>query len=347
MDRKLLTTLLAYTGLLGGLYLLFVILRPFLPAIGWAAVIAIATYPVYTRLLQRLDGRSTVAASVMTVIVFLVILVPTTVVLALLVGEVVTAEQAIAAAIERGQFTSTGEILNHPLLAPWIERITGWANLADIDLKATLATGAKAILAWMVGSFGAILKNMALFVFQLFLIVVALFFVYRDGMQADKAFWAALPLSPATRRRLRDTTRSVVKAVVSGVLVTAAVQAVVAAFGYWFVGLPSVILLGALSFLAAFIPVVGVGLIWVPAALYLFFTGQTMYAVLLVGWGALVVSTIDSVLRPLLISGKTGLPLSLMMLGALGGLIAFGFFGLVVGPLAIAIALVVVDAARR
>ncbi len=346
MDRKLLLTLLTFAGLLGGLYVLFVILRPFLPAIGWAIVIAIATYPLYLRLLRHFTGRPTLAASLMTAIAFLVILVPTAVVLALLVGEVVNAERAVEAAIARGGLTDAGALLQHPLIAPWIERITGWASLADVDLKATLTSGAKLVLTWMVGTFGAVIKNLALFVFQLILIVAALFFVYRDGASADRALWAALPLAPATRRRLRNTTRSVVKAVVSGVLVTAAVQAVVAALGYWFVGLPSVILLGALTFLAAFIPMIGTSLVWLPAAVYLLLSGETLYAAMLVGWGALVVSTIDSVLRPLLISGSTGLPLSLMLLGALGGLIAFGFFGLVLGPLAIALALVVLDAGR-
>lgn len=347
MDRQLLVTLLGYTGLIGGLYLLFIILAPFLPAIGWAAVIAIATYPLYRRLQARLGKRPNLSAALMTIVVFLVILVPTSVIMTMLVKEVVRAERALVAMLERGGYGNLDEILRHPMLLPWIERLTDWVSLTGMDFRAALADGAKIVLAWLAANFGAVIKNLFLFIFQLFLIVVALFFVYRDGQRAERAFWAALPMSAATKTRVRDTTGNVVAVVVSGVLVTAAVQASVATLAYWICGLSSVILLGALTFLAAFIPVVGTALVWLPAGLYLLLTGETTYAIVLLVWGAAVVSTIDSVLRPILISGGTGLPLSLMMLGALGGLLAFGFFGLVVGPLALAVFLVGFDSWQR
>jgi predicted PurR-regulated permease PerM len=218
--------------------------------------------------------------------------------------------------------------------------------MADIDLKSAITTAAQATLAWLLGSLGAVIKNLFVFLFQLFLIVVALFFVYRDGARAESALWSAMPLSAAVKTRVRDTTASVVSAVVSGVLVTAAVQALLAALAYWVCGLPSVILLGALTFIAAFIPVIGTMLVWLPAGVYLLLTGDTGFGIGLLIWGAFVVGGIDSVLRPLLISGSTGLPLSLMMLGALGGLLAFGFLGLVIGPLALALFLVAFEIQR-
>lgn len=344
MDRKLLVTLLAYTGLIAGLYLLFVILAPFLPAIGWAIVIAIATYPLYRRLRSKLGERAALAAAIMTAVVFLVILIPTALVFGMLVKEVVDVERAVEAMVRRdGVMNGFNQLMQHPVLAPWVEKISAWTTAAEIDVKSTLTNGAKATLQWMVGTFGAVIKNMFLFVFQLFLIVMALFFVYRDGARAERAFWAALPMAELTKSRLRATTENVVSAVVSGVLVTAAVQAAVATLAYWFCGLSSVILLGALTFLAAFIPVVGTALVWLPAGVYLLITGETTFGIVLLVWGAVVVSSIDSILRPVLISGGTGLPLSLMMLGALGGLLAFGFFGLVIGPLALAVFLLGLD----
>jgi len=347
MDRTLLVTLFAYTGLIAGLYLIFTILAPFLPAIGWAIVIAIATYPLYQRLQKQFGNRKNLSAALMTLIVFLVLLVPTTVVLSLLVKEVVRAERAMAAFVDRDSAGLLDQLLHHPSLEPWIDRLRDWAGMAGVDVQKAAANTAKTVLAWLAENFGAVLKNLFLFVFQMFLIVVALFFVYRDGAQAERAFWAALPLRDDTKKRVRSTTGNVVSAVVSGVLVTAAVQATVATLAYWFVGLPSVVLLGALTFLAAFIPVVGTALVWLPAAAYLLLTGETTYGIVLLVWGAAVVSSIDSVLRPVLISGGTGLPLSLMMLGALGGLLAFGFFGLVIGPLALAVFLIGVDSWAR
>jgi len=343
MDRTLLITLFAYTGLIVGLYLIFTILAPFLPAIGWAIVIAIATYPLYQRLQQQLGDRKNLSAALMTLIVFLVILVPTTIVISLLVKEVVRAERALAMFVEHDSAGILDQLLHHPSLEPWIDRFRDWAGMAGVDVQKAAANTAKTVLTWLAENFGAVLKNLFLFLFQMFLIVVALFFVYRDGALADRTFWAALPLREETKKRVRSTTGSVVSAVVSGVLVTAAVQATVATLAYWFVELPSVVLLGALTFLAAFIPVVGTALVWLPAAAYLLLAGETTYGIVLLVWGAAVVSSIDSVLRPVLISGGTGLPLSFMMLGALGGLLAFGFFGLVIGPLALAVFLIGVD----
>jgi predicted PurR-regulated permease PerM len=346
MDRKLLITLLAYTAIVGGLYLVVVILDPFLQAIGWAIVIALATFPLHRRLKARLAGRAGIAAGLMTAGVFLLLVVPMTVVLALLVQDVSQAEKLLTAALKGGSSEGIVDVLQHPSIAPWVARATELAGIADINLKAAVTKAVQSTLEWLLGSIGSVIKNLFVFLFQLFLVVVALFFVYRDGERAERAFWSAMPLSTAVKTRVRDTTASVVAAVVSGVLVTAAVQSLLAALGYWVAGLPSVVLLGALTFIAAFIPVVGTMLIWLPASVYLLLTGDTAFGIGLLVWGAFAVGGIDSILRPLLISGSTGLPLSLMMLGALGGLLAFGFFGLVVGPLALALFLVVFESQR-
>ncbi|UCH54028.1 MAG: AI-2E family transporter [Pseudomonadota bacterium] len=346
MDRKLLITLLAYTALIGGIYLIYVILGPFLQAIGWAVVVAIATYPLYRKLAARLKGRDWLAATLMTAGVFVLLVVPVSIVLALLVQDVVEAERLISRAIKGGGNTDFATVLQHPYVAPWVERATEWAAMADINLTAAAGKAAQTTLGWLLGSFGTVLKNLFVFLFQLFLVVVALFFVYRDGVRAESALWAVVPMSHATKSRVRETSRSVVAAVVSGVLVTAAVQALLAGLAYWVSGLPSVVLLGALTFIAAFIPVVGTALIWLPAGLYLLLTGEPVFGIGLLIWGAIVISGVDSVLRPWLISGGTGLPLSLMMLGALGGLLAFGFSGLIIGPLTLALLLVLFEVQR-
>jgi predicted PurR-regulated permease PerM len=346
MDRRLLITLLAFTTVIGGIYLLFVVLAPFLAALGWAAVIAIATFPLYKRLTAQLAGRDSLSAALMTVAVFLIIIVPATILIGLVVQELLAAEQLAKEAAARGGFENLDQVLQHPLVAPWVQRIQNWVSAAQVDLKAEAANAAKAVIAFLLGSVGAVIKNLAASVFQLLLIVIALFFLYRDGTRVENAFWSVMPLTDTTRGQIRRTTESVVSAVVIGVLVTAAVQALCAAVGYWFTGLGSVVLLSALTFVAAFIPVVGTALVWLPAAIWLLLSGETVMGIVLIVWGAAVVGSIDSVLRPLLISGRTGLPLPLMMLGALGGLLAFGLFGLVIGPLALALLVVALELNR-
>lgn len=346
MDRQLLTTLLAWTAVIGGFYLVYVVLAPFLTAIGWAAVIAIATFPLYRRLSARLTKRASLSAALMTLAVFLTVIVPSAILIALVVQELLIAQGAVHDALARGGFETVDAVLQHPSVAPWIQKILDWAATAQIDIKATAVIAAKAVVSFLLGAVSQVIANLAASVFQVLLIVIALFFFYRDGRRVEDAFWSVMPLRDATRAHIRRTTESVVSAVVAGMLVTAVVQALMAGIGYWITGVGSVVLLSALTFVAAFIPVVGTMLVWLPAAIWLLLTGETAMGIVLVVWGAVVVGSLDGVLRPWLISGRTGLPLPLMMLGALGGLIAFGLFGLVIGPLALALFMVAVETNR-
>ena len=346
MDRKLLLTLLAFVSLIGALYLLFRILAPFLPAMAWATVVAIVTFPLYRRLRTALAGRDTLASTVMTVLVFLTIVVPTLALAGLLLQELVQAEEVLRTAAAEGRFARLEALLSHPTLHAWLDRITGLAASSGIDLKARALVAARDVVTFLLGALTAAVANIFAFLFQLVLVILVLFFAYRDGLSLERTFWSGLRVDEPMRGMLRDTVGGVVSSVVIGVVVTAAVQGLLGGIGFWFVGLPSPVLFGALMAVSAFIPVVGAALVWVPAAAYLALTGETASAVGLTAWGVLAVGGADNVLRPILISGGTGLPLPLMMLGALGGLLAFGFFGLVLGPLAIALFLVLFERYR-
>jgi predicted PurR-regulated permease PerM len=147
----------------------------------------------------------------------------------------------------------------------------------------------------------------------------------------------AIPISETRKGDVHETVENLVSAVVIGVLVTASIQGILAGIGYRIVGLPSSALLGTLSGICALIPVVGSGVIWIPAVVYLLLSGNWVYGLILLGWSILVVGMVDNLLRPLLISGRSGLSFTLIALGGLGGLAAFGFFGLVAGPVIIAV----------
>ena len=335
VDRKLFVTLSAFAGLLISLYLLYLILDPFLLALGWAAVIAIATFPVYRRLETRLGSGGVRAPGIMTLAVFLVIVVPTVLLVALLVQELLQLQGMIEVKADSQAFAD--RVLHDPRVGVWIDKAEALAAQANIDLRAGAVTAAKATVSFLLGAVTTVVKNVFFFLFQILLVLLALFFLYRDGRELDRAFWSLLTLPTARRDELRDTVENMVAAVVLGVLVTASVQALLLGLAFWGAGLPSPVLFGALAVVAAMVPVVGVLLVWGPAALYLAVTADATTTTLFVLWNALVVGGIDNVLRPMLVSGRTGLPLPLMLLGALGGLTAFGFLGLVLGPLVIAL----------
>jgi predicted PurR-regulated permease PerM len=152
-----------------------------------------------------------------------------------------------------------------------------------------------------------------------------------------------LPIPENRKAHIRGTVESLVSAVVIGALVTATLQGLLSGLGYWFVGIPPPVLLGTLSAICALIPVVGSAVVWIPAVAYLLISGDRIYGFVLLGWCILVVGGVDNFLRPLLISGRSGLSFTLMALGGIAGLAAFGFFGLVAGPLIIAIFMLVLE----
>jgi predicted PurR-regulated permease PerM len=172
---------------------------------------------------------------------------------------------------------------------------------------------------------------------QLGLSVVVAFFLYRDGeAAADRVMRITSRIGAARGRHLLNVAGSTVVSVVYGILGTALAQGVLAGIGFLIAGVPGAALLGLATFFLSVVPV-GPPLIWIPATLWLFFQGSTGWAVFLGLWGLLVVSMVDNVLKPMIISHGSHLPFMLVLLGVLGGAAAFGFVGIFLGPTLLAV----------
>jgi predicted PurR-regulated permease PerM len=144
---------------------------------------------------------------------------------------------------------------------------------------------------------------------------------------------ALLPIEDRRRTRLWQHLTDVTRAVFLGIGLTALVQGALVGVGFWIAGLPSPLVFGVVAALVSLIPMVGAALIWAPAALFLAARGEYGYAIFLAAWGAIVVGMVDNFLRPMLISGRAEVPTLAVFLGVMGGLAAFGFIGLFVGPI--------------
>ncbi len=189
------------------------------------------------------------------------------------------------------------------------------------------------------GQLAAVLGDVGRNLGKLLISVMTLFFLYRDGDAL-----VAQCRTVATRffgDRLDPTIQSagvMTRAVVSGFLITAFAQGLIAGIGYWIVGLAAPVLLGALTGLLSTAPLFGTAFVWVPSGISLIVTGHTWKGVLLLVWGTVVVHPTDNILRPLLISNVTHVPFLLVMFGALGGLAAFGLIGVFIGPVLLGVA---------
>ncbi len=345
MDRTLFTTLSLFAGTLLLLYLLFSILSPFLAMLVWAGAVGIITYPLYDRVLIRCRGREVAAALLMTSAVVLALILPMIGLIFALAHEAAQVYQYLEQT--GGSGITPAEILTHPAVVPWLERIGPLISTFNLDLDAMMVPAAKKGLEALLNYSTGIVKNFFEFLFKLILMLITLFFMYKDGARFLEYFWRVVNVGEGLQEAVKTTVTRVLGAVMFGVIMTCMVQGALGGIGFWVAGLPSPLLFGTLMAICAPIPFVGTALVWLPGALYLLAQGQTMYGILLIVWGALAVGSIDNVLRPLFISGRAKLPILLIVFGVLGGFLAFGLSGVVSGPVILALALVFVDSFRE
>jgi predicted PurR-regulated permease PerM len=313
------------------------VLRPFVPALLFAAVVCLATWPLYVRLLARLGGRAALAALIMTLALIVLVIGPT-VLLALSLADNVT---ALAESVR--------VVLHGGAIAPpaWLGRVPIAGDLL-VEYWKRIATSGDSVLSqargllvpardFLIGAGKAAGDGLL----QIMLASFVGFFFYRDGDALMLALRAALEkIAGPSGEDLLDTMASTVKGVVHGIFGTAFAQALVALVGFLIAGVPAPFFLAVATFVLSILPI-GPPLVWGGAALWLLFSGQTGWAVFMAVYGLVCISTIDNVIKPYIISRSSDLPLLLTVLGVLGGVIAFGFIGLFIGPPVLAIGLAV------
>jgi len=310
-----------------------VVLRPFMSALLWAVILTFSTWPIYAWLLRTLGGRVRLAAALMTLAVAAVLVAPLAVLGATLAEHVASVAEIARTLLGEGLPEPPAWVAGVPLVGP--EMQTYWASLAHD--QAALAAALEPYIAqardWALRG-GASLGRGAL---ELTLSVVACFFFFRDGVSAAAKLHSSMGRLAGSRAQyLLDVAGNTVKGVVYGVLGTACAQAALAGLGLWVAGVPGALLLGFLTFVLSLIPF-GPPLVWVPATIWLFYSGAVGWGIFMALWGFFVVSGIDNVLKPYLISRESRLPILLVFLGVVGGVIAFGVVGVFLGPTLLAV----------
>ena len=327
----------ALVVLLGGLVLLsHEVLRPFLVPVIWALILAYVTWPLYQRVKRLMRERSTLAALVMTLGLALAFVLPILWVVSLLRVEVAAGYAEFVA------FLAT-----KPRLPPTIANVP-WLGEAGQELldrlsrdPAALGTEIAALLDQFIGEIRSIIGDVGRNLAKTFFALLTVFFMYRNGealaLQVRDVLERVLgERVHAYLTAIGDTTR----AVVYGIVLAALAQGILAGVGYLFAGLQAPVVLGAATALIALIPF-GAPLVWAGAAVWLIITGHTGAGIGLLLWGLLVVSWVDNLVRPLVISNATRIPFLLVIFGVLGGIAAFGLVGLFLGPVILAVLMAV------
>ncbi|MCI0348923.1 MAG: AI-2E family transporter, partial [Acidobacteriales bacterium] len=352
----------------------FVVIRPFLTALCWAAVLCFSLWPVQRKLVAVLKGRRTLAALITTITVTLVLVAPFVVIGFSIADDARTLAQGAQKWIEGGPPPPPKWLERIPIVGGrakvyWQEFATEAFELAqkvkraavtseegstesrpteppaavEQPLPATtepaqpkLVNTLKSIFAqtrtWLVAAGIAIGKG----VVEVGLSVFLAFFIFRDGGAAADRLRASIDRIAGDRgKHLLEVAGNTVRGVVYGILGTALVQAIFAGVGFVIAGVPGAALLALLTFFLSVVPM-GPPLVWIPAVIWLFSEGFTGRAIFMLVWG-LIVSSVDNVVKPWLISQGSALPFVLIFFGVIGGAITFGFIGVFLGPTILAV----------
>ncbi|MEY2918870.1 MAG: hypothetical protein RL261_175, partial [Pseudomonadota bacterium] len=229
--------------------------------------------------------------------------------------------------------TANLDLSSIPMLARPLEWLEATAGVSLAQIETWVVAGAKRLLQVVAGSGGSVFLGAIGTLVSFMLTLFVLFFVLRDGPRFGSVVVRLLPIEPALRGKLWRHLIDVTRAVFMGIGVTALVQGTLLGIGFAIAGLPSPLVFGVLGVLLALVPVVGTALMWVPATIWLLLQGESGYALFMAGWGIIVVGGVDNVLRPMLISGRVEVPTLAVFIGVMGGLSAFGFIGLFLGPI--------------
>ncbi len=309
------------------------VLRPFVSAILWAAVLCFATWPLHELFLKWLRGRRNLAAALMTALLSLVLIAPF-----LVVGLTFTENVRSAMA-----WIGSQEQIPLPPPPTWVESIplvgqrisASWSDLTADTMSAIarLRPHFEQAGLWLLRHS----LDVAAGVFQLIMSVLIAFFFYRDGEGLVVRLREGVQrISGDYAQHLMTVVKTTVRSVVYGVIGTGLAQGLVAGIGFALARVPSPMLLAVFTFFLSFVPV-GPPILWIGASIWLFAKGKLGWGIFMAAYGLFAISGVDNVVKPIIISRGSKLPFVVMFIGVLGGVATFGFIGIFIGPTLLAV----------
>ena len=309
------------------------VLRPFFTAVCFALILVVATWPAFARLRHLLGERKTLAALLMVTLAILVFVLPPALVASSIDYNVAGTIRLVRDLTQHGippppTWVSEVDVIGPEVYARWQVLAAGGPEAAE-RIQGFVTSVRQHLIDAGLGLGNAIV--------QLLLAMLTAFFLYRDGLAAERVLAATgRRIAGKHAPRLLRVASATINGVVYGVLGTSLAQALLIVIGLWAAGIPAALLLGLILFVLALIPF-GPALIWGPAAAWLYFDGEIGWAIFVVVWSLAAGLVTDNVLRPYLISRGSDLPLILILFGVVGGAVAFGVLGLFLGPTLLAV----------
>ena len=322
------------------------IIKPYLHTIILALILATIFNPIHQKIAIFVKGRRNLAALLSCLVLTLVVVLPLVFMFFALIQQGIQSFNAIYDWIAAGRYE---QLLAHPA----VTKVVGWVDswLPDIqkifpDVEPDRLKIDKILLGItssvgkiLINQGGHLVGNLTAIIGKFFLMIFTFFFFVRDEERIFAAVLHLIPLSTSHENEIVLKVKTVARSALLGTLVTAVAQGAAGSLAFWICGLPA-IFWGMVMAFASLIPLVGTALIWVPAAGYLFLSGEWGYGIFMVTWCAVVVGMIDNFVRPLFMQGAADMSTLLIFFAILGGINYFGLIGLLYGPLIFGLAMV-------
>ncbi len=335
-------TLLLLTTL--SFYLFYRILSPFLGPMVWAILLSIVFYPLFDKLRGWLRKRETLAAMIMTLLVIFVIVLPSSLLAISLANEVVDAYHDLEEMIKTGRLQAYLEQIRQFVVIRWIwSSLDQYMDLSQADPFKFLLQNLRQVGTFLFNQTSVIFKGLSTFVIGFFFALLSLYYLFKDGHRLLERLKTIAPIPSKERELILLRFKEMIYATIYGGMVVAIVQGLLGGLMFWVLGISSPILWGTAMALLSFIPVGGTALIWAPASLLFILQGNFIKGIILLLFGAFVISMVDNLIRPKLISSKTKIHPLLLFFSVLGGIQAFGMIGLVAGPLITTLCLTLIE----
>lgn len=339
-NKKDISTAFLFLLLGVSFYFAYLVFKPFIPVIILSAVFVTLLYPVYDWLLRKLKGRATLAAMLSVLAFVLIIVLPIGNFLVLLAKESADTYALMEQKIMAGDLDRAIDRLFSEVLA-FQRNYLSFVDFDTINVSQIFLDLGNRLNTFIVNGAAVLIKGTTQLITSLFFLLLTMFYLFKDGKPFLEKLSFLTPISNRYDRKLFDRFQQISKSTILGSLITGIAQGLIAGIGYMIVGAPA-LFLGVATGMAALIPVVGTALVWVPTVIVLVLVGSYYKALFLLIYGVVVVGVTDNVVRTLVVQGKANIHPLFVFFSIFGGVAAFGFLGIIFGPLALAILLTMI-----
>ena len=334
----------AFLLFLAVVWLFYRMMAPFLVSIAWGAILVVTVQPLHVRLCKRFKSRG-IPALLMTLFVAIVIMVPMALLGFSLVGEVTDLYARVQNAVST-HGADWPDLRRLPLVQSLTSHLEGIVDLSGLDINKAVLDVLGRVSSFIVSNTTGVLANIGRTIVQFLLVLLTMYYLFKDGDGLVALMQESIPLPRARSGQIFAHITNVIRATIYAGLSVAALQGLLGGVMFWIMGVPSPVFWGAVMAVLTLIPLLGAYMVYLPAAAFLVIEGATVKGIILAAWGVGIVSQIDNFLTPMLLSGRTKLHPMLLFFSLMGGLLLFGFLGLILGPVVASVFVAVFDLYR-